>query len=120
MLPHQIPPSSASSDGLSCAKFSYTLPSICSEKLHPDTGRQTATKRFGTRKLAAITGPDFAAASMMAGIFLQHLLPFDIACEQAPYILLVSNLHVLNVCMPLQPLHSMALLIMKEKILLRF
>ena len=35
--------------------------------------------------------PDFAAASMMAGISLQHLLPFDIACEQAPYILLVSN-----------------------------
>ena len=64
--------------------------------------------------------PDFAAASMMAGISLQHLLPFDIACEQVPYILLVSNLHVLNVCISLQPLHSMALLIMKEKILLRF
>ena len=36
VLPHQIPPSSASSDGLSCAKFSYILPSIFSEKLHPE------------------------------------------------------------------------------------
>ena len=36
VLPHKIPPSSASSDGLSCAKFSYILPSIFSEKLHPE------------------------------------------------------------------------------------